>query len=115
MRAENRRPKVHAPTLSEPAGARPEPRARAKGSTAQLRLVSFEASRPAHDDRSTALRLVLGFAAIVGFVLVGLWVEFGALERAAYLVSALACFSLYGAATWVSAPQVRSRNAGRGR
>jgi hypothetical protein len=63
-----------------------------------------------------AVRLLLGFAAIVGFVVVGLWVEFGALERATYLVSSLGFFSLYGAATWVRDPETRSRGgAGRGR
>ena len=59
---------------------------------------------------------MLGFGAIVGFVAVGLWVEFGALERAAYLVSSLGFFSLYGAATWVRNSEGRSTSAeGRGR
>ena len=113
MRAENRRPKVHAP--SQLGSARLAPRAAYEPPPRPLRLVSVEPSCAVQSERGTALRLLLGFAAIVGFVLVGLWVEFGALERAAYLVAALGFFSLYGAATWVSAPQARSRSAGRGR
>jgi hypothetical protein len=41
----------------------------------------------------------------------GLWVEFGALGRATYLVTSLGFFSLFGAATWVRAPEARSRRS----
>jgi len=116
MRAENRRPNVHPPlALTEPAAARFTPRLPGRERGGHLRLVAFEPSRAVRHDRGTAVRLLLGFAAIVGFVVVGLWVEFGALERAAYLVSSLGFFSLYGAATWVNDPEARSRSAGRGR
>ena len=121
MRAENRRPKVTAfqgpdlPNAAFQRSAARQPRgsARAGGRAPHLRLVPTEAPRPEPIERGTVLRLLLGFAAILGFVGLGLWVEFGALERATYLVSSLALFSLYGTATWVSEP--REGEAGRGR
>lgn len=116
MRFEDRSQKVLPPlALAEPAGAGLGPVVTSQPRARHLRLVSVEPSLGVRTERGTAGRLVLGFAAIAGFVAVGLWVEFGALERAAYLVSSLGFFSLYGAATWVSAPAERARSAGRGR
>lgn len=81
-----------------------------------LRLVPLHSAKAVQNERGTAVRLAIGFSAIVGFVTVGLWVEFRALERAAYLVSSLGFFSLYGAATWVRDAAGRSRSAeARGR
>ena len=113
MRAELRRPKITAfrvPDLPGAAHHLGASAARRGPSAPRLRLVPPAPSE--HVELGTALRLFFGFAAIAGFVAVGLWVEFGALERVTYLVSSLGLFSLYGAATWVPRPRAGS---GRGR
>jgi hypothetical protein len=67
------------------------------------------------DDRATVLRLAAGFFGIAGFVAVGLWVEFGDLGKAAYLLAAILCFSLFGAVALRPEPWWRERDATRRR
>lgn len=111
MRAQNRRPKVTPISVSEPPEAAFTPEFATNARPVHLRLVPRESSGSAWKERGPALRLALGFAAMFGFVAVGLWVEFGALERATYLVTSLGFFSLYGAATWVRGPGARPRRS----
>jgi hypothetical protein len=110
MRAESRRTlRFHeplAPLLRRPpkrpargSGGRPTPRVRRTDNGTELRLVPPTSARSDGAERATAIRLAAGFLAIAGFVAVGLWVEFGDLGKAAYLLAALCCFSLYGAVT----------------
>lgn len=118
MRAQHRRPKVAPFPVPEPPVAASAFGAAARSAGPALRLVPHDAPRFGREPRDTAWRLALGFAAIAGFVAMGLWVEFGALERATYLVSSLGFFSLYGAASWVTRTDGsarRSLGAGRRR
>jgi hypothetical protein len=111
MHAQSRRPKVIPISVSEPPEAVSTPGFATGAASPHLRLVRRETAGSGPTERGPALRLALGFAAMFGFVAVGLWVEFGALERATYLVTSLGFFSLYGAATWVREPEARSRRS----
>jgi hypothetical protein len=111
MRAQNRRPKVTPISVSEPPAALLARGFATNTRPVQLRLVPRGSPGSAWQERGPALRLALGFAAMFGFVAVGLWVEFGALERATNLVTSLGFFSLYGAATWVREPAARPRRS----
>jgi hypothetical protein len=111
MRAQNRRPKIPPISVSEPPEAASTLGFATNARPVNLRLVPRASSGSEWKERGPALRLGLGFAAMFGFVAVGLWVEFGALERATYLVTSLGFFSLYGAATWVREPEARPRRS----
>jgi hypothetical protein len=126
MRAQSRRTlRSHeplAPSLRQPSqrpvrgeNRRSTPRVRTTDNGTELRLVPSTLTQSDGIERGTAIRLTAGFLAIAGFVSLGLWVEFGALGKATYLLAALSCFSLYGAVTLRPDPRVRQRGAATGR
>jgi hypothetical protein len=101
--------------LARGAGGGPTLRVRRTANGIELRLVRPADGRGDITDRATVLRLAAGFCGIAGFVALGLWVEFGDLSKAAYLLAALLCFSLYGAVTLRPEPWRRQRGAATGR